>query len=608
MSYARLQYYLSKGTFLTCKVTNSCFPKILFRSKHQEKKLILKMNEAFVRYDEGTDNFDVTFRYVNAEYNVNKQFNFNRKSDSTVSNFLSRVDANVSKVLSAKKKKKKRKSKGEVLEDDLPVAECKSALLSHGLPIEGDAPCRSVFTPNADVSLVLLGSVYSVKYNAPWVSNIALPKCILASFPTYPSKFETYHTSQVESAFTWYRNNKSKPNANDWQEAAQGFVYTPKVEEIGCLLKLQCVPKKADQIGPTVEVTSPSTIEAGPGYCPFETRHLFTRTKLSGNCFRIVSYNILADLYTDSSYSREELFPYCPPYALDIDYRKYLILKELIGYNSDIICLQEVDSKIFQHDLLPTLSTLDYNGVFNRKGGTVSEGLSTFFNIHRFQKLNFESAVLSQNVDLPGFDQTWKSITNEKFKERFLCRSTAVQATTLLSLDNLSEILVVGNTHLYFHPDADHIRLLQGYYALHYVRNVANEVQKKFPDHNVSIVLCGDFNSVPECGIYQLMCKKQVPEDCKDWNSNPEEAVHSVSLSHDMSFASACGTPEYTNFTKGFADCLDYIYYQTDRLQVEQVIPMPSTEELTEYTALPSVVFPSDHISICADLKWNITR
>ena len=47
--------------------------------------------------------------------------------------------------------------------------------------------------------------------------------------------------------------------------------------------------------------------------------------------FRVVSYNILADLYADSEVSRTQLFPYCPPYALSIDYRKQLILKELLG-------------------------------------------------------------------------------------------------------------------------------------------------------------------------------------------------------------------------------------------------------------------------------------
>lgn len=47
--------------------------------------------------------------------------------------------------------------------------------------------------------------------------------------------------------------------------------------------------------------------------------------------FRCVTYNILADLYCDSDFTRTELHPYCPPYALNIDYRKQLILKELMG-------------------------------------------------------------------------------------------------------------------------------------------------------------------------------------------------------------------------------------------------------------------------------------
>lgn len=47
--------------------------------------------------------------------------------------------------------------------------------------------------------------------------------------------------------------------------------------------------------------------------------------------FRCVSYNILADLYCDSDYTRTVLHPYCPAYALHIDYRKQLIVKELLG-------------------------------------------------------------------------------------------------------------------------------------------------------------------------------------------------------------------------------------------------------------------------------------
>jgi len=47
--------------------------------------------------------------------------------------------------------------------------------------------------------------------------------------------------------------------------------------------------------------------------------------------FRVVTYNILADVYADSDFSRDFLFAHCPADVLSIDYRKQLLLKELIG-------------------------------------------------------------------------------------------------------------------------------------------------------------------------------------------------------------------------------------------------------------------------------------
>lgn len=84
-----------------------------------------------------------------------------------------------------------------------------------------------------------------------------------------------------------------------------------------------------------------------------------------------------------------------------------------------------------------------------------------------------------------------------------------------------------------------------------------------------------------------------------------EEAVNNVSLTQPFRLKSACGTPEYTNFTQAFAACLDYIFYQSDRFDVEQIIPLPTNEELKAHIAIPSVVFPSDHVALVADLKFK---
>ena len=84
-------------------------------------------------------------------------------------------------------------------------------------------------------------------------------------------------------------------------------------------------------------------VEAGPGACTFDNRHMFTVKETEWPSVRVVSYNILADVYAQTELSKNVLYPYCAPYALQLDYRQNLIKKELAGYHADIICLQEVD-------------------------------------------------------------------------------------------------------------------------------------------------------------------------------------------------------------------------------------------------------------------------
>ena len=74
---------------------------------------------------------------------------------------------------------------------------------------------------------------------------------------------------------------------------------------------------------------------------------------------------------------------------------------------------------------------LNYDGVFVTKN-EVTEGLATFFNQDRFEKLGFERTIMAQNVDLPKFAAIWSKIDNDKMKERFLNRNTTVQVITYI--------------------------------------------------------------------------------------------------------------------------------------------------------------------------------
>lgn len=103
-----------------------------------------------------------------------------------------------------------------------------------------------------------------------------------------------------------------------------------------------------------------------------------------------------------------------------------------------------MDSKIYEHDLLPSLSTLDYDGMFVTKNET-REGLATFFNQERLEKIGFESSVMSQNVDSPKFVAVWSKIENEKAKERFLDRNTTMQVYDCPSYFVL--LLIIHRSH-----------------------------------------------------------------------------------------------------------------------------------------------------------------
>uniref|UniRef100_A0A803TA94 Phosphodiesterase 12 n=1 Tax=Anolis carolinensis TaxID=28377 RepID=A0A803TA94_ANOCA len=290
--------------------------------------------------------------------------------------------------------------------------------------------------------------------------------------------------------------------------------------------------------GAAREAESGAPVEAGPGACSFDARHLYTRRPAGPASLRAVSYNVLADAYAQSELSRTVLYPYCAPYALEMDYRQSLLQKELLGYNADLLCLQEVDRAAFADGMGPALDAAGLEGLFRLKERQ-HEGLATFF---------------------------------RRDKLRLLTRHDLFfQVSVLQTINDPSRQICVANTHLYWHPKGNFFANFCE--ALSHLRHVTHDLYPGTP-----LLFCGDFNKEPHC---------------------------SMSLTHPFRLKSACGEPAYTNYVGGFHGCLDYIFIDADALEVEQVIPLPSHEEVTTHQALPSVSHPSDHIALVCDLKWK---
>ena len=282
-----------------------------------------------------------------------------------------------------------------------------------------------------------------------------------------------------------------------------------------------------------------------------------------------------------------------------------------------------------------------------------------FYNISKFELVWDEFVSLSRflQTDPSCADLVTALNTAPTVRDQLTSKHTIVQLAVLRCLDAPNRFLGVANTHLYFHPGGDHIRLLQTELSLRYLKKALGNLVLRFQSEtgqpDVGLVYAGDFNSCPCTAAYQLMGRGDVPRDHIDWTKHrlppsqypkcacslvlgkkerPEQSYvatdggiaveegdgdvsrsdHSLDtgfqglhLQHDFHFQSACGTPQFTNYTESFMGALDYIFVGTDHLQVTGTVTLPSLEEVREQVALPSVHFPSDHVALVCNVSWN---
>ncbi|XP_067854866.1 2',5'-phosphodiesterase 12 [Heptranchias perlo] len=538
------------------------------------------MQKAVVRCVPDETKLTISFRLGGGQRHLQ------REQSESLQTALARIAHNVLKAQAKPRKGKKAAAEALAQAPALPVT-----LYQGEQPVSGDTSNAEAWQEGA---VLQVGEArYRVERNPPTLTHLELPTSIMAGFPVCP-KLEIEFGDLAESLFEWL-----KEEAWGWEPVGTGRVFIPNNSHIGLKLKLKCTPGNGQRYGAATELQSAGAVEAGPGTCTFDTRHSFTCRAVDEALLRVVSYNILADVYAQTEFSKSSLYPYCAPYALEADYRQNLIKKELSGYNADIICLQEVDKNVFANSLSPALDAFGYGGVFRIKEKQ-HEGLATFFRTSKYRLLSQHDVTFSEALasDPSYFDLLERISANPNVKEKVLQRSTTFQVCVLQSIKDPLRKLCIGNTHLYWHPKGGHIRLVQIATAFRHLQQVTTEI---YPD--TPVIFCGDFNSTPTTGLYDFVTKGSISADHPDWTSNGEEERCNMSLTHSFKLKSACGEPAYTNYVGGFQGCLDYIFMDMNIFEVVQVIPFPTHEEITCHLALPSVSHPSDHIALICDLR-----
>lgn len=198
--------------------------------------------------------------------------------------------------------------------------------------------------------------------------------------------------------------------------------------------------------------------------------------------------------------------------------------------------------------------------------------------------------------------------------------------------------LIVGNVHVFWNPAFTDVKLVQVAILMEQISKFANkwakfppctdkvvyrftngdgEEGKETPDTTqepgpsmeyadgaqIPLLLCGDFNSTPHSGIYDLIVQGNLPNSHSDLGSRKYGNFTRDGISHPFSLKSSYSSINelaFTNYTPNFVGVLDYIWYSTSTLQVVGLLGDIDKDYLQRVPGFPNYHFPSDHVALYA--------
>ncbi|CCW60623.1 unnamed protein product [Phytomonas sp. EM1] len=372
------------------------------------------------------------------------------------------------------------------------------------------------------------GEELTIKYNIPTITSIEVPNKCLVGLPLMCTNIEAVFVQNEELHYEWcicepdVQNHQdillkkaSEKDSDHVRVLSTEPVFIPTEDLIGKRILLRVSPNKSG-LWTQVEI---SPVQEPP---PAMARWKQTTEYITSPAFRVVTYNILHDDFCTSKYSKTRIYPFASEEVLDIENRMVRILQELLMYHSDLICLQECGQRLFKRFLEPAMGACGYGAYYKNKIGNAQEGCVLFYRKARFELVEPETFAL--NWDTLGRDHpelASRLDAHAELKEA-LQRVTSIGVVLLLREIATGQEVVLGSTHLFYHANACHIRILQAYMLLHRLYQMATAGIKEAElaegrGRRRSVVLCGDFNFTHCTGAYRLVTTGQVEATHHSW-------------------------------------------------------------------------------------------
>lgn len=118
------------------------------------------------------------------------------------------------------------------------------------------------------------------------------------------------------------------------------------------------------------------------------------------------------------------------------------------------------------------------------------------------------------------------------------------------------------------------------------------------------LIVCGDFNSEPNSGVYELIAHGSLSHIHEDLGDHKYGDFTKLGMAHPFNLRSSyshIGELKFTNYTPTFVGVLDYIWYATNALQVSGLLGDVDPEYLQRVPGFPNWHFPSDHLPLLVE-------
>ncbi|EON98743.1 putative glucose-repressible alcohol dehydrogenase transcriptional effector protein [Phaeoacremonium minimum UCRPA7] len=351
---------------------------------------------------------------------------------------------------------------------------------------------------------------------------------------------------------------------------------------------------------------------------------------------KVLTWNILGERYATT-----QTYGYTPTGALSWDYRKEAILQEIRDRDADILCLQEVSIDAMREVFGPELAPHDYKGVqfprskaktMSEKDGNAVDGCAIFYKASKFILLD------KQLVDFATIAINRPDMKNQHDIFNRVMPKDNIGMICFFESRATGARIIVANAHLAWEPTLADVKIIQTAILMENVTKFAERYARWPPckdkkmiqipgaederrdlpepapsqeyrnNTDIPLLICGDYNSPDDTSVYELLSRGRVSGDHDDFGGRQYGSFTRDGVEHPFSLRSAYqhlnGTPDelpFTNYTPGFADVIDYLWYSTNTMEVVDLLGPPDTEYLKRVPGFPNYHFPADHIQIMAE-------